>query len=97
MRPVSRLLQALGRHPWRPAHLHFTISARGCERAGHAGLRQGDPYLDADAAFGVRSSLVADWVRHGPGRTPDGHTSEQSFTTLDFTFVLNKDITGETT
>jgi hydroxyquinol 1,2-dioxygenase len=95
--PVSRLLHALGRHPWRPAHLHFTISARGCERLVTQVFRQGDPYLDADAVFGVRRSLVADWVRHGPGRTPDGHTSAQPFTTLDFTFVLNRATAGDTT
>jgi hydroxyquinol 1,2-dioxygenase len=95
--PVGRLLHALGRPPWRPAHLHFTISARGHERLETQVFRQDDPYLDADAVFGVRRSLVADWVRHGPGRTPDGRTSEQPFTTLDFAFVLNNDITGDTT
>jgi hydroxyquinol 1,2-dioxygenase len=95
--PVSGLLQALGRHPWRPAHLHFTICARGCEPLVTQVFRQGDPYLDADAVFGVRRSLVADWVRHDRGRTPDGHTSEQPFTTLDFTFVLNRATRGDTT
>jgi len=87
--PVGRLLQALGRHPWRPAHLHFMIRAPGHERLVTQVYRRGDPYLDADAVFGVRSSLVADWVHHEPGRTPDDHTSDVPFTTLDFTFVLN--------
>jgi hydroxyquinol 1,2-dioxygenase len=87
--PVGRLLRALGRHPWRPAHLHFMISAPGHERLVTQVYRRGDPYLDADAVFGVRSSLVADWVHHEPGRTPDDHTSDVPFTTLDFTFVLN--------
>ena len=54
-------------------------------------------HLDADAVFGVRSSLVTDWVRHEPGRTPDGHTSATPFTTLDFTFVLHNDSTGDKT
>ena len=94
--PVGRLLHALGRHPWRPAHLHFTISASGYERLATQVFRQGDPYLDADAVFGVRSSLVADWVRHEHGRTPDGQTSAVPFTTLDFAFVLNA-ITGDKT
>jgi hydroxyquinol 1,2-dioxygenase len=39
--------------------------------------------------FGVRSSLVADCVRHTPGRTPDGDSRGVAFTTLDFAFVLN--------
>lgn len=95
--PVGRLLRALDRPAWRPAHLRFRISA-----AGHAPLvtqvfRRGDPHLDADAAFGARRSLVADWPRHEPGPTPDGGTSAVPFTTVDFDFVLdNKPATGDT-
>jgi len=86
--PVGRMLDALGRSPWRPAHLQFSISAPGYERLVTQVFRQGDRHLDADAVFGVRRSLVADWVHHGPGRTPDGQTSALPFTTLDFSFVL---------
>jgi hydroxyquinol 1,2-dioxygenase len=88
--PVGRMLQALGRSPWRPAHLHFMITAPGYERLVTHVFRAGDRYLDSDAVFGVRASLVADWVRHDPGPTPDGGTSEVPFHTLDFDFVLNK-------
>ena len=87
--PVGRLLQALGRHPWRPAHLHCTITAPSCEPLATQLFRRGDPYLDSDALFGVRNSLVAEWVRHGPGRAPDGQASQAPFTTLDFVFTLN--------
>ena len=88
--PVGRLLEALGRHPWRPAHLHFMVTAPGYERLVTHVFREGGPYLDSDAVFGVRASLIADWVRHEPGRTPDGGTSSVPFYTLDFDFVLNK-------
>jgi hydroxyquinol 1,2-dioxygenase len=87
--PVGQLLQSLGRHPWRPAHLHFMISAPGHERLVTHVFRSGDRYLDSDAVFGVRSSLIADWVRHEPGRMPDGRDSGRPFYTLDFDFVLN--------
>jgi hydroxyquinol 1,2-dioxygenase len=87
--PVGRMLRALGRHPWRPAHLHFMISAPGYQRLVTHVFRKGDKYLDSDAVFGVRSSLVAEWVRHAPGPAPDGRTSAVPFTTLDFVFVLN--------
>ena len=40
--------------------------------------------------FGVRSSLVADWVRHDAGPTPDGGVSAVPFYTLDFDFTLNR-------
>jgi hydroxyquinol 1,2-dioxygenase len=87
--PVGRMLDALGCHPWRPAHLHFRITAPGYERLTTHVFRSGDRYLDSDAVFGVRASLVADWVRHEPGRMPDGGDSTTAFYTLDFDFVLS--------
>jgi len=87
--PVGRMLHALGRQPWRPAHLHFMIAAPGFEQLVTHVFRAGDRYLDSDAVFAVRRSLVTDWVHHAPGRTPDGQTSAVPFTTLDFDFVLN--------
>lgn len=87
--PVGQMLEALGRHPWRPAHLHFMITAPGFERLITHVFRNGDRYLDSDAVFGVRSSLIADWLEHPPGTAPDGSTSSIPFYTLDFQFVLN--------
>lgn len=87
--PVGRMLQALGRHPWRPAHLHFMITADGYETLVTHVFRNGDTYLDSDAVFGVRSSLIGEWVRHEAGAAPDGSVLEQPFYTLDFDFVLN--------
>ncbi len=81
--PVGALLDALGRHPWRPAHLHFLIDAPGYERLITHVFVAGDPYLDSDAVFGVRDSLVADWVRHDP----DGAFDEPYYT-LDYEFEL---------
>jgi hydroxyquinol 1,2-dioxygenase len=88
--PVGRLLQALGRMPWRPAHLHFMITAPGYVRLVTQVFRAGGAHLDADAVFGVRRSLVTEWVRHEPGATPDGGTSAVPFYTLDFDFVLER-------
>ncbi|MDM0042702.1 intradiol ring-cleavage dioxygenase [Variovorax sp. J22G21] len=83
--PVGALLDSLGRHPWRPAHLHFMIQAQGYERLITHVFRHGGRYLDSDAVFGVRPSLIADWVRHesdDPARPP-------VYYTLDYDFVLN--------
>lgn len=59
--PVGKLLGALGRHPYRPAHLHYMIKA-----AGHATLithifDPHDPYINSDAVFGVKESLLAEF------------------------------------
>ncbi len=64
--PVGRMLLATGRHPWRPAHLHFRIRAPGFAPLTTHLFRDPDPYLDSDVVFGVRSSLVAGFEASGP-------------------------------
>jgi len=88
--PVGQMLEKLGRHPWRPAHLHFMIQAPGYETLITHVFRSGGTYLDSDAVFGVRSSLVANWEAHEPGVAPDGTPMDTPFYTLDYDFVLNK-------
>ena len=61
--PVGAMLQRLGRHTFRPAHLHFRISAAGFQPLTTAIYAAGDPYLASDAVFGVRASLI-DEFRH---------------------------------
>jgi hydroxyquinol 1,2-dioxygenase len=92
--PVGKMLEAVGRHPWRPAHLHFMIQAKGFERLITHVFRSDSPYLDSDAVFGVRASLVADWFRHEPGRAPDGSVSSVPFFTVEFDFVLHRAAAG---
>jgi hydroxyquinol 1,2-dioxygenase len=87
--PVGKLLAAVGRHAWRPAHLHFMIHADGHEPLITHIFRDSDPYLDSDAVFGVRSSLIADWIKHDPGKAPDGTHLDTPFHTLAVDFILN--------
>jgi hydroxyquinol 1,2-dioxygenase len=60
--PVGQMLVATGRHPMRPAHVHFLIDAPGYETLTTALFSSDDPYVDSDAVFGVKSSLVVDYV-----------------------------------
>ncbi|CAL8481573.1 intradiol ring-cleavage dioxygenase [Caballeronia sp. S22] len=87
--PVGRMLEALGRHPWRPAHLHFMIKVPGYETLITHVFRDGDQYLDSDAVFGVRSTLITKWVKHDSGVAPDGSNLEAPFYSLKYDFVLN--------
>jgi hydroxyquinol 1,2-dioxygenase len=87
--PVGRMLEAVGRHPWRPAHLHFMITSPEHETLITHVFRNDDQYLDSDAVFGVRSTLLAEWQRHEPGVAPDGTKMEIPFYTLEYDFVLN--------
>ncbi len=88
--PVGRMLNAMGRHPWRPAHMHFMINAPGFERLVTHVFRDDDKYLDSDAVFGVRTSLITHWDEHPAGPTPDGKEIAESFYVLQFDFVLNR-------
>jgi hydroxyquinol 1,2-dioxygenase len=87
--PVGKLLAALGRHPWRPAHLHFMLRAPGYQTLVTHVFRDDDRYLDSDTVFGVRSSLIAPWVRHAPGVADDGTEMTVPFYSLRYDFVLN--------
>jgi protocatechuate 3,4-dioxygenase beta subunit len=57
--PVGKLLGALSRHPYRPAHLHFIIKAHGFETLTTHIFDPDDPYIQSDAVFGVKESLLA--------------------------------------
>jgi hydroxyquinol 1,2-dioxygenase len=70
--PVGDLLAATGRHPMRPAHLHFMVSAPGYRTLITHVFVAGDPHLASDAVFGVKDSLVVDVADHEPGTAPDG-------------------------
>jgi hydroxyquinol 1,2-dioxygenase len=63
--PVGQLLTSLGRHPYRPAHMHFLITAPGYGRLVTHTFVEGDQYLDSDAVFGVKDSLVTGYQRAG--------------------------------
>ena len=61
--PVGQMLAALGRHPNRAAHLHFIVTAPGYETVVTHIFTPDCPYLAEDAVFGVKESLVADFVK----------------------------------
>ena len=64
--PVGRLLLALGRHAWRPAHLHYRVSASGHWPLTTMAYFEGDPYLETDTINGVKPALVLH-LEPGPG------------------------------
>jgi protocatechuate 3,4-dioxygenase beta subunit len=57
--PVGRLLRAGNRHAWRAAHLHYIVRAKGMRAITTEVFFENTEYLDNDAVFGVRRSLVA--------------------------------------
>ena len=86
--PVGALLKATGRHPWRPAHLHFKLSAAGYQTIVTHLFVKGDPYLESDAVFGVKDALVCNFPRHAASNAPDGRKMETPWYSLGYEFVL---------
>ena len=77
--PVGQMLGRLDRHPFRPAHMHFLVTAQGFQKLVTHIFVAGDPYLESDAVFGVKQSLVVDFHKHG---------GEQADWRAGFDFVL---------
>jgi hydroxyquinol 1,2-dioxygenase len=86
--PVGELLDAAKRSPMRPAHVHFMVSAPGYQTVTTHVFADGDPHLDGDAVFGVKSELIAPVVRHDPGRAPDGRELDVPYWSITYDLVL---------
>ncbi|MGY3120336.1 hydroxyquinol 1,2-dioxygenase [Bradyrhizobium sp. S3.14.4] len=86
--PVGEMLEAQGRHPWRPAHVHFMISAPGFEQLVTHVFVAGDKYLDSDVVFGVKDALIREFVRCPPGLAPDGRATNRDYFHLNYDFRL---------
>ncbi|MFC4013515.1 dioxygenase [Nonomuraea purpurea] len=87
--PCGEILRVANRSAMRPEHLHFRFHAEGFEPLITMLFRSDDPYLERDAVFGAKRSLVVDFVQHDPGETaPDGTHLDEPFQTVEWTFVL---------
>ncbi len=86
--PVGQLLRTLGRHPFRPAHIHLLISAEGFAPVTTHLFVKGDPYLDSDAVFGTKDSLVVDFIRHDSEEEAASYHVTVPFYRVEYDFVL---------
>jgi hydroxyquinol 1,2-dioxygenase len=87
--PVGDLLAAGGRGAWRPAHLHFMVTAPGYRRLVTHIFASGDEYLDRDAVFGVKQSLIVDYVTQPEDAVPpDGREISGSWARTRFDIRL---------
>ena len=82
--PVGVLLRAQGRHPYRPAHIHFIVTADGHEPLITALYIAGDAYIESDAVFGAKHSLT---VGYHKSRAANGK-GERAPDAIEFDFTL---------
>jgi hydroxyquinol 1,2-dioxygenase len=91
--PVGVMLAATGRHPHRAAHLHLIVSAPEHRSVTTHLFDDGSDYLDSDAVFGVKASLIKHFTRHGGGESdrPVGVGADEVWYSVDHDFVLDRD------
>jgi len=85
--PVGELLNATGRHPWRPSHLHYIVKADGYKPLVTEVFPDDDPYLDQDTVFGVRSDLVISYEKQSADQFPGEGLELSGKVTEDFSKV----------
>ncbi|MGV9478358.1 dioxygenase family protein [Gordonia aichiensis] len=87
--PVGEMLAAVGRSPMRASHLHFMVSHEGCRTLVTHIFVRGDRLLGSDSVFGVKDSLVHDFVEQPAGSpTPDGRVVTGGWSRTRFDIVL---------
>ncbi|MEJ1962422.1 MAG: intradiol ring-cleavage dioxygenase [Gammaproteobacteria bacterium] len=88
--PVGLMLRKMGRHPYRPGHIHMIVSAEGYEPVTTHLFVADSEYLDTDAVFGMKESLVAKFNRHPAGKGPGGESMDTPFYTVEYDFRLRR-------
>lgn len=84
--PVGDLLRAQGRHPYRPAHLHFLAFKSAYKTLITQVFVDDDEHLESDVVFGVTRHLIGDF-RRGEG-TPPSPDVKGPWYRLDYEFVM---------
>lgn len=88
--PVGDLLRAGGRHAWRPAHFHFIVSAEGWRPLTTEVFFADDRYIDEDAVFGVRESLLVNTRLDADPALAQRHRLPLPFHSVEFDFRLSR-------
>jgi hydroxyquinol 1,2-dioxygenase len=88
--PVGRMLDKMGRHPMRPGHIHMIVSAAGHHAVTTHLFAAGSQYIDSDAVFGVKESLITAFAKHPAGTAPDGSKIDVPYYTVNYDFRLSK-------
>ena len=86
--PVGDLIGRTDISYFRPAHVHFLLTADGHEPLITHLFQAGAQYLDSDVVFGTKAELVVEFTERDPGPTPDGQSSAEPWLEARYDFVL---------
>ena len=86
--PVGQMMRALGRPYSRPGHIHLLIKAEGYTPLTTHIFVRGDEFLESDPVFGMKESLVADFIPNHSEEEAARYGVSAPFYTAEFDFVL---------
>ena len=86
--PVGDLISRTAISHFRPAHVHFLLTADGYQPLITHLFQEGAQYLDTDVVFGTKAELVVSFEPRDPGPTPDGGHSDEPWLEARYDFVL---------
>ena len=86
--PTGALLKKLGRHAWRPAHLHIRLSHQGYQTLTTQIFLQNDPWIDSDVVGAVKKSLQIGLTKHEDGLELRKKDQKRPFYTASYDFAL---------
>jgi len=93
--PTQELLNLLGRHGNRPAHIHFFISASGHRKLTTQINIDGDPLLNDDFAYATREGLVPPLVERTDEASIKANGLSGPFAEIEFDLKLTSLVDGE--
>ncbi|WP_313234777.1 dioxygenase family protein [Sporosarcina ureae] len=93
--PVGEFLKTIGRHAWRPAHIHFKLAQEGFNSVTTMLFIEDDPYIDDDAIGAVKSSLILQLEKCADPDEMAKRGVERPFYTAEYDFKLRPETTGE--
>jgi hydroxyquinol 1,2-dioxygenase len=86
--PVGDLMRMTDISHFRPAHIHFIMSAPGYQKIITHLFKTGTEYLENDVVYGVKQELITDFKKNPPGTAPNGEAVDTPFWTIEYDFVL---------
>ncbi|HJU28868.1 MAG TPA: dioxygenase [Candidatus Binataceae bacterium] len=86
--PTGALIKSIGRHPWRPAHLHIRITHEGCETLTTQIFFTDDPWINSDVVGAVKKSLIVTLEKHEDAADLRAHKFDRPYYALNYDFIL---------
>src|SRR6202051_69856 len=86
--PVGEMILQVRRHPMRPAHVHFPVTAPGYEPLATHVFIEGDKYLDTDVVFGVKDALISPTKKRTDPVMPDGKPAAAPWHLMTYNFRM---------